>query len=58
MKNFPFVWDNSHKHKDELFFEIYGKTNKFNYSIFKEESLKINERATTLLYSVSMIPPK
>ena len=53
VKNFPFVWENSHKHKDELFFEIYGKTNKFNYSIFKEESLKINERATTLLYSVS-----
>ena len=50
---FPFVWENSNKHKDELFFELYGKTNKFNYSIFKEESLRINERATTLLYSVT-----
>ena len=50
---FPFVWENSSKHKEELFFEIYGKVKKFNYSIFKEESLKINERATTLLYSVS-----
>ena len=53
VKTFPFVWENSNKHKDELFFEIYGKTNNFNYSIFKEESLKINERATTLLYSVT-----
>ena len=53
VKAFPFVWDNSHKHKDELYFEIYGKTKKFNYSIFKEESLKITERETTLLYSVS-----
>ena len=50
---FPFVWENSSKHKDELFFEVYGKKKKFNYSIFKEESLRINERATTLLYSVS-----
>ena len=46
VKAFPFVWDNSHKHKDELYFEIYGKTKKFNYSIFKEESLKITERET------------
>ena len=52
-KIFPFVWENSSKHKDELFFEIYGKVKKYNYSIFKEEVLKINERATTLLYSVS-----
>ena len=44
---FPFVWENSNKHKNELFFEVYGKRNKFNYSIFKEESLRINERATT-----------
>ena len=53
VKIFPFVWENSNKHKDELFFEIYGKKKKFNYSIFKEEVLKINERDTTLLYSVS-----
>ena len=50
---FPFVWENSAKHKDELFFEIYGRTSKFNYSIFKEEVLKIDERAVTLLYNVS-----
>ena len=53
VKIFPFVWENSANHKDELFFEIYGRTGKFNYSIFKEEVLKVNERAATLLYSVS-----
>ena len=51
-KSFPFAWENSNKHKNEIYFEIYGKTNKFNYNIFKEEILKINEQATTLLYSV------
>ena len=49
----PFTWGNSNKHKDKIFFEVYGKTSSFNYSIFKEEVLKINERALTLLYSVS-----
>jgi hypothetical protein len=49
----PFVWENSNKHKDKIFFEIYGKVKHFNYSIFEEETLKINERATTLIYSVS-----
>ena len=53
VKNFPFVWENSNKHKDEVYFEIYGKTYKFNYNIFKEESLKINEQARTLIYSVT-----
>ena len=50
---FPFTWENSNKHKDKIFFDIYEKTGSFNYSIFKEETLKINERAVTLLYSVS-----
>ena len=49
----PFVWENSNNHKDKIFFEIYGKVKHFNYSIFEEETLKINERATTLIYSVS-----
>ena len=49
----PFVWENTKKHKDKLFFEIYERVGNFNYSIFKEELLKINERATTLIYSVS-----
>ena len=53
VKNFPFVWENSNKHKNEIYFEIYGKRNKFNYNIFKEETLKISEQATTLLYSVT-----
>ena len=49
----PFVWENSNKHKDKIFFEIYGRVKNFNYSIFKEETLLINERAMTLLYSVT-----
>jgi len=53
INTYPFVWEDSSKHKDKIFFEVYGKTGSFNYTIFKEESLKINERATTLLYSVS-----
>ena len=49
---FPFVWENSDKHKDKIFFEIYGRKNSFNYSIFKEESLIIKEKEIILLYSV------
>ena len=53
VKSYPFVWENTWKHKDELYFEILGRRGIINYSIFKEEQLKINERATTLLYSIS-----
>ena len=49
----PFVWENSNKHGDKIFFEIYGKSGTFNYSRFKEESIEIKERATTILYGVS-----
>ena len=49
----PFVWENTNKHGDKIYFEVYGKKASFNYSIFKEEHLIISERATNLIYSVS-----
>ena len=49
----PFVWENTNKHGDKIYFEIYGKRASFNYSIFKEENLLISERGTNLIYSVS-----
>ena len=35
-KSYPFVWENTWKHKDELYFEILGRRGIINYSIFKE----------------------
>ena len=49
----PFVWDNTNKHKDEIFFEILGKKNSFSFSVFKEETLEIIKNIHTLIYSVS-----
>ena len=49
----PFVWENSNKHSDKIYFEIFGKQGSFNYSIFKKEELYISERATKIEYFVS-----
>ena len=49
----PFVWENSHTHKEEIFFDIYGRLGKFNYSIFKKNEMVINERGIKLNYFVS-----
>ena len=49
----PFVWENSNKHGDKIYFEVYQKRGSFNYSVFKEEYLDISERATKLIYGVS-----
>ena len=49
----PYVWENSNKHKDELYFNVYGRQGKFDYSNFNTGSLDIKERAQVLLYSVS-----
>ena len=49
----PFVWDNSNKHKDELYYNIYGREGKFNYGIFNNGNMEVKERATNLSYSVS-----
>ena len=49
----PFVWENSNKHKDIIFFDIYGRQEKFNYSIFKKNEMYISERDIKLNYFVS-----
>ena len=49
----PFVWENSNKHKNEIYFEVYNRQGKFNYSDFKNYEMNINERAIKLDYFVS-----
>ena len=48
----PFVWENSNKPKENIYFEIYGRQEKFNYSIFKQNEMIINERGIKLNYFV------
>jgi hypothetical protein len=48
----PFVWENSSKPKENVYFEIYGRQEKFNYSIFKQNEMIINERGIKLNYFV------
>ena len=53
IKNFPFVWGNPAKYKDELKIEIYGKKENFTFSVFKEGTIIIKEKGISLTYSIS-----
>ena len=53
IKNFPFVWENPSKYKDELYFEVFNRKEEFSFSIFNEEVIKIKEFGMSLTYSVS-----
>ena len=53
VKNFPFVWGNPAKYKDELKIEIYGKKENFSFSVFKEGKIIIKEKGLSFTYSIS-----
>ena len=53
VKNFPFVWGNPAKYKDELKIEIYGKKENFSFSVFKEGIILIKDKGLSLSYSIS-----
>ena len=51
--NFPFVWENPAKYKDELKFEILGYKEPFSFSVFNEGIVEIKEKGLSLTYSIS-----
>ena len=50
--NFPFVWENPSKYKDELKIEIYGVKENFSFSVFNEGIIKIKEKYISFTYRI------